>query len=181
MNLEVCVEKDDWEEREIDLKSIVQECVEAVFSHLKVLEQNGDLEICFLFTDDAEIRILNKTYRGIDSPTNVLSFPMNTSDCLFSERKDCDQSKFCDDCDDTGPERILGSVVFAYETIAKEVAEADPEKGLSFDNHLRHLVIHSILHLLGYDHINEAEAEEMESLEIAVLAHIGVADPYGGY
>lgn len=175
MNLEICIEKDDW--NKVDLYPIIQESVETTIQHLNLDKKDfGDnLEICFLFTDDAEVRELNKTYRGIDKPTNVLSFPAYVcSDCGFEgEYGEKSLEKFEEDSDF---ENILGSVALAYETVLKEVLES--ENPLSFKNHLRHLIVHSVLHLLGYDHQSDPEAEAMESLEIVILEQLGVDNPY---
>jgi probable rRNA maturation factor len=104
-----------------------------------------------LLTDDAAVRELNARFRQQDKPTNVLSFPTPPN-----------------------PEHHLGDVALAYETCAKEAAE----QGKTLAAHLQHLVAHGVLHLLGYDHMTDAEADEMEGLERIVLASLGVADPY---
>ena len=105
-------------------------------------------EVSLLLTTDDEIQALNRDYRGKDKPTNVLSFPQSGL--------------------------LLGDIVLARETIAREAAE----KGRSFDDHLTHLVIHGWLHLQGYDHQTDKAAEEMEALEIAALARLGIDNPY---
>ncbi len=105
--------------------------------------------LAVVFTDDASIRDMNHQFRGKDAPTNVLSFPSDE-------------------------EEELGDIILAYETIEKEAAE----QRKSFDNHLTHLLIHGILHLLGYDHSEEDEARDMESLEIRILAKLDIANPY---
>jgi probable rRNA maturation factor len=112
-------------------------------------------EICVVLTDDAAIRELNRTWRHIDKPTNVLSFPGSSPA--------------------TGPAPVmLGDIVIAYETVAREaVAEGKP-----FLDHLAHLSVHGFLHLLGYDHEDGGQAEQMERLERDILATIGVNDPY---
>ena len=114
-------------------------------------------ELSLLLTDDKRIRFVNRDWRGFDKATNVLSFPA------------------------APPERIaqsplLGDIVIAYETVLRE-AEAESK---SVTDHLRHLAIHGLLHLLGEDHETEAEARRMEALEVAALARLGVADPYAG-
>lgn len=111
-------------------------------------------EISIVLADDAFVRDLNRQYRNIDRPTNVLSFPSG-------------------DEDGHGPV-LLGDVVLAYETVAREAQAA----GKSLSAHVTHLIIHGILHLLGYDHEDEQEAEEMEALETALLARLGITDPY---
>jgi probable rRNA maturation factor len=113
----------------------------------------GTYEATILLTDDAEMRGLNRAWRGKDTPTNVLSFPSE------------DQPDF------PGP---LGDVVLAYETIGAEARNT----GISFADHVSHLVIHGLLHLLGFDHVSDDEAERMEAIESAALAALGVADPY---
>jgi probable rRNA maturation factor len=109
--------------------------------------------------DDAEQRRLNRTYRGKDMPTNVLAFPQGVP---HSSQADAPV--------------LLGDVVLAFETVRREAA--DQHKPLA--NHLRHLVVHGVLHLLGFDHEKAAEAAAMEAREIKILAGLGVPDPYRG-
>jgi probable rRNA maturation factor len=106
-----------------------------------------------VLSDDAHVWELNRRHRGKDKPTNVLSFSAPA---------------------DFAPARTLGSVILAYETV---IAEAR-EQGKTLGEHLQHLVVHGVLHLLGYDHEADREAEEMEAVERLVLASLGVADPY---
>lgn len=109
-----------------------------------------------MLSDNEHIRELNKHHRGMDKPTNVLSFPaarMKTP---------------------AGTPRFLGDIVIAYETVEREAAE----EAKPFENHLSHLVVHGVLHLLGYDHEDEEEAETMESHERQILAKLGIPDPY---
>lgn len=116
---------------------------------------DGPLAATLLLSDDAAIRELNREWRGLDKPTNVLSFPSSAPT-------------------PPGSARHLGDIAIAYETVAREAAEA----GKTFADHTAHLVVHGILHLLGQDHLDEAEAEAMERLEVAALARLGIADPY---
>jgi probable rRNA maturation factor len=104
--------------------------------------------------DDARIRALNQLWRGFDKPTNVLSFPSPDTQ--------------------PGPERTLGDIAISYETAAREAVAEDK----SFADHMAHLSVHGFLHLLGYDHESDDDAEEMEGLERVILARIGVSDPY---
>lgn len=110
-------------------------------------------EVTVLLTDDSEMRALNKTWRGKDAPTNVLSFPAGEA---------------------PDEEAALGDIVIAYETTTKEATDAD----LALEDHVSHLVVHGMLHLLGFDHSQDDEAERMEDLERRSLASIGIADPY---
>ena len=137
-------------------------CRRAALAALMAAPMNGnraDTEIGIRLTDDGESRTLNQRYRNIDAPTNVLSFP--TTDGAPGAPP-------------PGMPLALGDVVLAFETIRRE-AET---QGKTLADHLGHLVVHGVLHLLGYDHQGEAQAVAMEHLEIAVLAGLGVADPY---
>ena len=107
--------------------------------------------VSLLLTDDAAVRDLNRRFRQQDKPTNVLSFPAPQN-----------------------PERFLGDVALAYGVCVREASE----QGKPLANHLQHLVAHGVFHLLGYDHETDAQAAEMEGLERAVLAGLGVPDPY---
>lgn len=122
-----------------------------------------DLEVSVLFADDAELRRLNRDYRGCDRPTNILSFPMLDCAGLAALR--------------SRPEgaHLLGDLALALETIAGEAAA----QRKPFADHVTHLLVHGTLHLLGHDHLAEPEAEAMEALERAILATLGIADPYG--
>ena len=113
-------------------------------------------ELAIVLTDDAAIREMNRRWRGSDKATNVLSFPAHGLVPPGS-----------------GP-RPLGDVVIAYETMAREAQE----QGLPLTHHLTHLAVHGFLHLLGYDHESDTEAETMEQLERDILARLDVPDPY---
>jgi probable rRNA maturation factor len=120
-----------------------------------------------LFTSDAEVHTLNREWRERDKPTNVLSFPMLERE----ELEDLARAK-----DDGGPPAMLGDIALAYETCAREAAD----KGVPLELHATHLIVHGLLHLAGHDHVNsDEEAEQMEALETAILAKLGIADPYG--
>lgn len=179
MNVEIIIENDNWDAKKI--KKLIEDATKAVFSYLKL--QHDDIEISVLCTGDEEIRVLNKTYRGIDSSTNVLSFPMESDfeyddfDCGCGENCHCEGSSGCGcgcNAEQDAMSCVLGCSAFAYETIDRE----SKEQGKSFDDHMKHLVVHSILHLLGYDHVEDEEAEKMENLEVKILRSIGVGNPY---
>lgn len=132
----------------------------------KVLYESGFLtrhpgrtyEVNLNIVDDLEIRTLNNHYRDKDKPTNVLSFPAY-------------------DPSDIYPAEIpipLGDIIISHETITREAAEQDKNP----DQHFTHMVVHGLLHLVGYDHENEQDAEKMESLEISILEDFGIKNPY---
>lgn len=120
-----------------------------------------DTEVSLRFVDDATIRELNRDYRGKDAATNVLSFPLLDENLLDMMGED-------------GGELLLGDIVIAYETTAGEATA----QGKMLRDHVTHLIVHGTLHLLGYNHENDADAEEMEDLERSILATLGVSDPY---
>jgi len=125
---------------------------------------NPRLMASLLFTSDAEVHTLNCEWRGRDKPTNVLSFPM------------LEPAELADLAPD-GPPVMLGDIALAYATCAREAAD----KGIPLEHHAAHLIIHGLLHLAGHDHVgSDAQAEQMEALETAILAKLGIADPYGG-
>jgi len=134
--------------------------------HGAMLTHPAAYEISVKLTDDAEVQALNAAYRGKDKPTNVLSFPMLQPG--FMEATD-----MADD-----GEILVGDIVLAHETCVREAVE----KGASVEDHATHLMVHGVLHLLGYDHVeDEAEAREMEEMETRALALLGIADPYADH
>ena len=153
---EVLVVADCWQ-AEPDAETVVHRAIAAAAESVDA--DVGDAELAVMLTDDAGIRTLNGNWRGIDKPTNVLSFPA---------------------LQPTGPAgpddapRMLGDIAIAYQTTRKE---ADDEQK-PFDHHLSHLAIHGFLHLIGYDHEKDGEAEAMEALERQILAQLGIPDPY---
>lgn len=152
---EVLVVADCWQ-REPDSEAVIQRAVAAAAESIH--DDVADAEVAVMLTDDAGIRTLNSNWRGIDKPTNVLSFPALQP---------------TGDAPDDMP-RMLGDIAIAYETMRRE---ADDEHK-PFDHHLSHLAVHGFLHLIGYDHENDDDAEEMEALETQILAHLGIPDPY---
>ena len=116
------------------------------------------VELSLVFTDDENIREINAEWRDKDKATNVLSFPAFPLEPGGM------------------PGPMLGDIVIARETVEREALELEK----SFEDHLTHLLVHGFLHLFGYDHMDEEEAEEMESLETRILAVLGLSDPYAG-
>lgn len=127
-----------------------------------IIERRFLAEISVRLTDDDEVRILNRDYRHKDKPTNVLSFPMVQHDLLDGLANSDDG------------EVLLGDIVLALGVCAREAAE----KGVATETHATHLIVHGLLHLLGYDHEGEAEAEAMEAIERTALGALGLDDPY---
>ncbi len=112
-------------------------------------------EIAVSLADDSRVREANREFRGKDAPTNVLSFPAAPPQRI-------------------GASPFIGDVILAYETVAAEALA----EGKRIEDHLAHLVVHGVLHLIGYDHMTDDEAERMELLETAILATLAIADPY---
>jgi probable rRNA maturation factor len=144
-----------WRERLPRRRAICVAAAEAAFATAKP-KLTRRTEVSVVLADDALLRRLNRQWRRIDAATNVLSF--SSLDLELPPK-----APF-----------LLGDVVVAYETVSREAQE----QGKDLADHLRHLVVHGILHLLGYDHDKPGEAEQMEALETQVLARLGVADPY---
>ncbi len=138
-----------WWKRRPKAAQIVRKSIAAAAKAASTREA----ELAIVLTDDSAIRALNRTWRGLDAPTNVLSFPANNPR--------------------PGP-RVLGDIVIAYQTMAREARD----EGKPFEHHLAHLAVHGYLHLLGYDHENDRDARRMERFEVDILNRLGVPDPY---
>lgn len=121
------------------------------------------VEISVRLTSDEEVHALNRQYRQKDKPTNVLSFPMVQPDLIDTVSQNSDDG-----------EVLLGDIVLAHGVCAAEAAE----RGIAVADHATHLVVHGVLHLLGYDHLDDDEAEGMEAIERDALNALGIADPY---
>jgi len=170
--IDIEIEHDDWTDALPEAQSVVVTAIEAAFAHMGALallpvksagnkkseslapEGEGfgeQLDLVVLLTDDAEMKALNKEFRQKNAPTNVLSFP--APDMMYPH---------------------LGDMALGFETCVREAKEQNK----SLRDHVAHLSVHGVLHLLGYDHMNDAEAEEMEDLERRILKGLGIADPY---
>ena len=157
LNLAIAARDSRWRVAVPNARALVRRAAEGLFGHLPaVARPSGPLEVAVVLADDALLRELNRDHRGQDRATNVLAF--GGPDAVVAP----------------GQPRLLGDVVLARETVLREAAEQGKPAG----DHLMHLVVHGLLHLLGYDHDVARRAGEMEALEIAVLAELGIPDPY---
>jgi probable rRNA maturation factor len=148
LNIDVVVESKLWNRK----KGVKSTARRAIVKAAGVLSTPSS-ELAIVLTDDSTIRLLNRDWRGVDAPTDVLSFPANRAG---------------------GAPPFIGDIVLAYETITREArAEHKP-----FAHHTAHLAVHGFLHLLGYDHVRKKDAEEMEQLERDILRRLRIPDPY---
>lgn len=147
--IDVLVEAGDWDEA---IQAIAVRAARAAWASCVA---GGDelVELSIVLANDDFVQALNRTWRAKDKPTNVLSFPAG---------------------ENTGGTDHLGDIVLAFETISREAVEQKK----TMADHFSHLVVHGMLHLMGYDHEDEGEADDMESLERDILAGLGIADPY---
>lgn len=154
LSIDVVFEDDGWPEQ-TRVESLVREAAAALAAH-EAFERSSPSAACIALSGDAHVQDLNATFRGKDLPTNVLSFPAPATSL-------------------PQPIAHLGDIIIARETVEREAAA----KAIPFADHLRHLTVHGLLHLLGYDHETDEDAEVMESLEIEILRRMGIPDPYG--
>ena len=162
MMLEVLLEADPEWDSSTDWSALAQSAAQAAIaeSAFPTLGQSGDAEISVRLAGDEEVRALNAQWRGKDKSTNVLSFPMVVADELRAEAG--------------AAGLMLGDVILAHGVCSDEASD----KAISLQGHASHLLVHGTLHLLGYDHSDEAAAADMEARERRALARLGIADPY---
>jgi len=161
LDIQISIDDEGWPE-EPALLALTQKVFAAAADYL-VREEDQPFpkippEVSLVFTDNDSIRAINAEWRGMDKPTNVLSFPAFPLEPGGM------------------PGPMLGDIVIARQTVEREAVDLDK----SFDDHLTHLLVHGFLHLFGYDHMEKDEAEEMETLETRILAGLGLSDPYAG-
>ena len=165
--LDVAGDDGDWTLAITDVMVRMQAAVTAVWRETPMareLSKRRQVEISMLLTHDAQMRELNREYRGKNKPTNVLSFPGMDTDTLSVAGYDGPGL----------PSVALGDVVISLETAMAEAEDA----GKALVDHVSHLTVHGLLHLLGYDHEDDEEAATMEALEVRILAHLHIDDPY---
>lgn len=144
-----------WKTAAGDIRAMVRRAARAAAGEIG---GEGPVEISILLTDDREVEGLNRHYRDVGAPTNVLAFASG------------------EPAPEPDAPRLLGDVVLAFGTVDREASE----RGLDLNDHVAHLVVHGVLHLLGYDHHAPAEAEVMEGAEVRILSGLGIRDPYRG-
>jgi probable rRNA maturation factor len=150
LKIDVLIDSGHWKKA-----GTIRQLVRRAIGEAAAVQSTSGSELAIVLTDDSAIRQLNRLWRGVDAPTNVLSFPAAT-------KQDADEPAH------------LGDIVLAYETIAREAG--DESKPLA--HHVAHLVVHGYLHLLGFDHERNADAEEMEQTERKILRRLAIPDPY---
>lgn len=156
------IEDDRWQEA--GLERLAARAAEATLAHLGL--DPADWEIALLGCDDARIAALNEDFRDKAGPTNVLSWP--------SAERGAEVDGAVPEPPEAGPDPELGDIAIAYETCAKEAEAA----GRPMQDHVTHLIVHGILHLLGYDHVRDKDATLMERTEVEILGKLGLPDPY---
>ena len=160
--VDIAVEAGNWVDALPDHEGTCHRVLKAALEAVAELDGpfDGPVEVSVLLTDDDAVQILNRDWRGKDKPTNVLSFPSGDEDTPSVLPK--------------GAPQLLGDIAVAFETLSRE---AD-EQHKSAADHYSHLLVHGMLHLLGFDHETDEQADEMEPLEIEILAGLGIDSPY---
>ena len=162
--LEIALDSDEEWDSSSSWLPLVRKAAEAAVAESAYPDLNDTerpVEISVSLTGDEQVRALNAKWRGKDKPTNVLSFPM-------ADERDLSRANVA------GPELLLGDIILAHGVCEAEAAE----KGVSFEQHATHLLVHGTLHLLGYDHHQDSEAADMEAREVRALARLGISNPY---
>ena len=159
LNLEVLVEHPGWQKKIARLKGKIVETVElSLLAQNKFKLKGGAYDLSIVLASDEKIRKLNKTHRGKDYATNVLSFPIAEGETSTIP----------------GIPTMIGDIVLAHDVIERE-AKAE---GKTFTHHTLHLVAHGVLHLCGYDHMTPSQTRTMQRLEITIMDEMGIPDPY---
>ncbi len=151
--LEIVRDSPSWDALP-NAEAVIEAAVAAVFAE-GGMKASPEAELAVTLADDARVKKLNAEWRAKDAPTNVLTFPAVEPDA-------------------TAEAPMLGDVILAFETVDREARE----EGKALADHVAHLTIHGVLHLFGHDHLDDAQADAMEAIEIRALARLGIADPY---
>lgn len=162
ISIDLLIKDKSWKSHKEINKILMEDVFKSVMNYLKIPMWNNTIEISVNLTDDENIRNINRDYRHIDKTTNVLSFSLY--DKKSSIINDLQKIPFVS----------LGDIIFSYDTIKKEAEEQNK----TFTNHFIHMLIHSYLHLLGYDHMVSKERKEMEAMEIEILNLMNICNPY---
>jgi probable rRNA maturation factor len=168
VDLDVIIESDFWVDNvDFDAVKVALELKDLTFEYVlnhckhELLQMDKKFSLNVCLSDNESVHRLNKEFRGLDKPTNVLSFAS------------IDDEEFWDELE-TGETHALGDIILAFETLYEEANV----KGISIYAHYCHLLVHGFLHLLGFDHQEDEEAEEMEELEVEILDEFSIANPY---
>lgn len=152
-SIDVLVKDPRWNAA-LDVTRLCHDVLEKCCLEMSV-DLNPNAEVSFVFCDDAEIETLNLQWRRIEKPTNVLSFPASRVELLAHAL-------------------LLGDIVISYDTVMREALE----RSISLEHHTAHMILHGFLHLVGFDHETDEEAQDMEDVEREVLASLNITDPY---
>lgn len=169
VSLDIALEDSGWSKSLSDVETLINTCLEAMMDSVpetKVFGKFSTLEISVLLTGNEAIQTLNRDYRGKDKPTNVLSFPSLGDEEI--------KAYFQDGATLPDYPVSLGDIIFSLQTLEGEARAQNKDLA----DHFCHLFIHGLLHLLGYDHVQDRDAEHMEALEKAILGKLAIDDPY---
>ena len=165
ITVDITINDKNWLKEIENIADFLQKTINKLAQHTNLnqfIQNNIEIELSILLTDDQEIQSLNKDYRGKDKATNTLSF-------LLIEQNTPLKEAIIDNF------LAIGDIIFSYQVIKKEAISQNKK----FQDHLTHMTLHSLLHLIGYDHQNDKEAQEMENLEINILKKLAINNPYG--
>jgi len=163
LHVDVIINSPAWESLPFDAAAVAEDITKLAYQKAvrPAILQNRDTELSVVLSDNEEVQILNRDYRGKDKPTNVLSFAaLDDEESLTLIPQ--------------GESLPVGDIIISYQVLKEESAHM----GVTFQDHYTHILIHGTLHVLGYDHENEDDATLMESLEIQILAGLGIKNPY---
>ncbi len=161
--VDILIEDPRWQAA--NLEGLATQAYGAVLAYFQM--PDAGYEISIMGCDDARITALNQGFREKDSPTNVLSWPAE-------DRSTAGKRPEIPASDPHGPPTELGDIAISYETCKREATAA----GKRMEHHVTHLIVHGVLHLLGYDHIIDKDAAIMEAIEVEILGKMGISDPY---